>query len=309
MNALFIILVLLLGTVLYYSLFGSTEGFQATNQTTNQATNQTTNQITKDINNLAKEVNLLQSQTNSASVTGTPVTTTQVKTTPGYDNYNHYNKTSIPTLYYGPNGSTANLISSNGIYTITVTDKSGMVTTYSIDSTTYKMYYGPDGSSATIVLDNGGNKSIKVTDVNGKIIIYSSDNKPNLKVETKGAVDIIHSSSTTPTNYNSAYTNPPPSANPYANYLPKGIPRHMIPPGNEDLYILKSEVVPPVCPVCPPPVITCPKNDVNKCPPCPPCARCPEPSFECKKVPNYSSSGSNQYLPQPIVNDFSTFGM
>ena len=298
MNALFIILVLLLGTVLYYSLFGSTEGFQDSIQTTNQ--------ITTDINNLAKEVNLLQSQTNSASATGTPVTTTQVKTTPNYDNYNHYNKTSIPTLYYGPNGSTANLISSNGIYTITVTDKSGMVTTYSIDSTTYKMYYGPDGSSATIVIDNGGNKSIKVTDVNGKIIIYSSDNKPNLKVETKNAVDIIPSSNTTPSNYNSAYMNPPP-ANPYASYLPKGIPRRMIPPGDEDLYILKSEVVPPVCPVCPPPVITCPKNDVSKCPPCPPCARCPEPSFECKKVPNYS--GTNSYLPQPVVNDFSTFGM
>jgi hypothetical protein len=76
------------------------------------------------------------------------------------------------------------------------------------------------------------------------------------------------------------------------------------------LYILKSQVVPPVCPVCP-----ASKNNSNndpdgepKCQPCPPCARCPEPSFECKKVPNYNAI-NNSYLPQPIINDFSSFGM
>jgi hypothetical protein len=47
----------------------------------------------------------------------------------------------------------------------------------------------------------------------------------------------------------------------------------------------------------------------EKCPPCPSCARCPEPAFECKKVPNYNSSGSSQYLPMPVVSDFSSFGM
>ena len=82
-----------------------------------------------------------------------------------------------------------------------------------------------------------------------------------------------------------------------------------------NLYILKSQVVPPTCPVCP-------KTSNEPPPPCPPCARCPEPSFECKKVPNYSSE--NKYLPtifppftsngpmrdtnpEPILNDFSSF--
>ena len=95
----------------------------------------------------------------------------------------------------------------------------------------------------------------------------------------------------------------------YYNSLPPGIPRSQIPAGQEDLYILKSQVVPPVCPVCP--TITSSSNDPDKeakCPPCPPCARCPEPSFECKKVPNYSVI-DNQYLPQPVLSDFSTFGM
>ena len=85
--------------------------------------------------------------------------------------------------------------------------------------------------------------------------------------------------------------------------LPKGIPQSQIPKGSEDLYILKSEVVPPVCPACPT-VMDCPKQ--KKCQPCPPCARCPEPNFTCKKVPNYSAPENNQ-LPLPYLNSFSSF--
>jgi hypothetical protein len=87
--------------------------------------------------------------------------------------------------------------------------------------------------------------------------------------------------------------------------LPKGIPSYQVPPGQEDMYILKSEIVPPVCPVCPQ-AAACPRQE--KCPPCPACARCPEPAFECKKVPNYASSNNN-YLPRPVLADFSQFGM
>lgn len=85
----------------------------------------------------------------------------------------------------------------------------------------------------------------------------------------------------------------------------QGISGNQIPPGDEDLYILKSQVVPPVCPACPSNA-SCPRPKPP--PPCPPCARCPEPSFECKKVPNYQSINES-YLPRPILNDFSSFGM
>ncbi len=68
-------------------------------------------------------------------------------------------------------------------------------------------------------------------------------------------------------------------------------------------YILKSEVVPPVCPKCPQRT-ACPRP--KPCPACPPCARCPEPAFECKKVPNYSSV-DNSRLPLPMLNSFSQF--
>jgi hypothetical protein len=78
-----------------------------------------------------------------------------------------------------------------------------------------------------------------------------------------------------------------------------------VPEGDEDLYMLKSQMVPPVCPACPA-IKACPRTE--KCPPCPPCARCPEPSFECQKVPNYSSN-NNDRLPRPVLADFSQFGM
>ena len=87
-----------------------------------------------------------------------------------------------------------------------------------------------------------------------------------------------------------------------------GIPSSQIPQGQEDLYILKSQVVPPVCPACPPVIVD--KNSLSQdCPPCPPCARCPEPSFECKKVPNFNLGPQNTFLPRPVLNNFSTFGM
>jgi hypothetical protein len=113
--------------------------------------------------------------------------------------------------------------------------------------------------------------------------------------------------------YERAYSQPlltSPSPNPISPsslYSPLGIPASQIPPGKEDLYILKSEVVPPVCPVCPPSIIYNSKQDNKKCPPCPPCARCPESPFECKKVPNYNAINSS-WLPTPILNDYSTFG-
>ena len=109
-----------------------------------------------------------------------------------------------------------------------------------------------------------------------------------------------------------------------------------------DKYMLKSEIVPPVCPKCPDSRM-CPKQNSSSeetnstgggttgggttggntwggnmdnntsgqksCPACPACARCPEPSFTCKKVPNYAVStvGTNNILPIPQLNSFAAF--
>lgn len=45
----------------------------------------------------------------------------------------------------------------------------------------------------------------------------------------------------------------------------------------------------------------------GECPPCPACERCPEPAFTCEKVINYRSPNVGEYLPLPVLNDFSTF--
>lgn len=96
---------------------------------------------------------------------------------------------------------------------------------------------------------------------------------------------------------------------PYGAHSSKGIHASQIPPGQEDMYMLKSEIVPPVCPACPATKCDASSSEgKNKCPPCPPCARCPEPAFECKKVPNYSS-GNDNVLPRPVLNSFSQFGL
>ena len=86
----------------------------------------------------------------------------------------------------------------------------------------------------------------------------------------------------------------------------EGVPKSQGPKGEEDLYVLKSAIVPPVCPKCPD-IQVCPDKN-EECPPCPPCARCPKPAFKCQKVPDLKSSDTS-YLPQPILTDFSQFSI
>lgn len=286
----------------------------------------------------------------------------------GQDNYNHFTGMSIPTMFYGPNGSIAKISNQGGAFSVIVTDKDGTNIVYdeqnksllsqsslaAIDTildkivsaiskssqkqqqqqqnTTDKVmkYYGPNGSVALMYTDSNGNSNLKLIDGNGREVAYSSANmqsynpsidNPNVP-QTMGGPNSPNKMNVS-SNYQEAYTQSLTSPD-YSSSLPKGIPKNMIPPGNEDLYILKSEVVPPVCPACPPPILKC--NDDKPPPPCPPCARCPEPRFDCKKVPNYGSgnlganyfggggqfgsmpSTSGNFLPYPSVSNYSTFG-
>jgi len=294
----------------------------------------------------------------------------------GQDNYNHFNGTSIPTMFYGPNGSTAKISNQGGAFSVIVTDKNGTNVVYdeqnksllspsnlaAIDMVIDKVvevitrvqkassntssstptnasptksdsvmkYYGPNGAVALMYTDSNGNTNLKLIDATGKEIAYSSasmqsynpsiDN-PNVP-QTMGGPNSPNKMNVS-SNYKEAYSQSLTGPD-YSSSLPQGIPKNMIPPGNEDLYILKSEVVPPVCPACPPPILKC--NDDKPPPPCPPCARCPEPRFDCKKVPNYGTgnTGANyfggggqfgsmpstngNFLPYPSVSNYSTFG-
>jgi len=84
-----------------------------------------------------------------------------------------------------------------------------------------------------------------------------------------------------------------------------------IPSGDEDLYMLKSRMVPPTSPAGGNTTANsgCCNSSPAPVPPCPPCDRCPEPAFDCKRVPKYNSASSSKYLPLPVLTDFSQFGM
>ena len=251
-----------------------------------------------------------------------------------YDNYNHYNGTSYPTIFYGPNGGTARVIKTPNNNTIVITNKNGTTDIYYIDGNSdpsVSTYYGQNGGSAKVITTNDGKQAVEITGPNGSKIYYTGDNKNAYSSQDSTLNQYSASSNSTGSDYNDAFTTSTyngqnggqanlytgPAGNTYATYdssayynsLPQGIPRSMIPPGQEDLYILKTEVVPPVCPA--PTIIEKCNNDnfdATKCPPCAPCGRCSEPSFDCKKVPNYKAFNPD-YMPVPVLSDFSSFGM
>lgn len=279
--------------------------------------------------------NVILTLTNNQN-TGNTTTTTQNGTTTtnnydNYDNYNHYDKTSYPTIFYGPDGGTARVIQTPNNNTIVITNKNGTTEIYYIDTNTsdpnVSTYYGPNGGSAKIITDNNGKQAVEITTPTGSKIVYTGDNiyTHNSQDDTINQYDVDNNTTGSDINASTYYgpyggqatTVTGPSGNTYATYdlssyynsLPQGVPRNQIPKGDEDLYILKSQVVPPVCPKCPNPIVQCPDNfDFSKCPPCPPCSRCPESPWECKKVPNYNAFNQN-YMPVPVLSDFSGFGM
>lgn len=254
--------------------------------------------------------------TNTTPTTTAPTPAGSSSTSGYYDNYNHYTGSSYASVYYGPNGATARIVDTGNNNTLVITNKNGATDIYYIDNNLNKRaYYGPNNSSAKIITGSDGKSAIEVTTAAGNKALYTETNMntfSNRIMET--FVDKIKDdeNKAEPDNV----TGQPAlkyDPNVYMKSLPAGIPKSEIPSGHEDLYILKSQVIPPVCPVCPPPIVKEGNDsngvfDVSKCPPCAPCARCPEPSFDCKKVPNYNAFNPRS-MPVPVLNSFSTFGM
>ena len=279
-----------------------------------------------------------------------------IKTSPNtkqFDNYNHFNQSKSELTngmtFYGPNGGTVVVkTDSDGKQMLEVmTTSADIAETYNQDKKDAKQrfktvtFHGPNNSNATIIKNHDGQIAIRVKNNKGVITYTLYGTTPfnpeplkeyyKLPTETPANPE-VESSNTVGTLFGLGM-----GQKDYFDALPKGIPKSKIPAGQEDLYILKSQVVPPSCTRCP----SCPaskavnaalsgtsgtsgtggsqsnvslgpggytvNNQESKCAPCPPCARCKEPDFECKKVPTYSPS--NTYLPVPVLSNFSTFGM
>lgn len=227
--------------------------------------------------------------------------------------------------YNGPNNIYATVFTVNKQPGLKVIEPGGTVTMYTIDGVRSNLENEDD--SAEKPSSNRGwsstkNNSSDYTPVNYNTTLSPNPNPPQ---STSGFVDSFFNKNSN-SNSNSPSMSSAMNQNVYSSSIPMGIPASQIPPGQEDLYILKSQIVTPTCPTCP----ACPafspaasdksmsttsmmpasqqQQSKEKCPPCPSCARCPEPAFDCKKVPNYSAM-NNEFLPIPVLNDFSSFGM
>jgi hypothetical protein len=308
-EALFLFLILLLGLVLCSFLGGNcgNEGF----------TGEFSGTIT------SKEAH--DNKKNGASTNGASTNGASTSSNVSYDNYNHFNGLSTQlvngTTFYGDNGGSVVVnIDSNGQQILQVILENGQqpmaflsqkqssivtesYTNYSGNSGTYTIFYGPNGAIATVVNADNGQQAINVETPSGSYLYIPSGSNPDNITSTQyyGSTGTPIQSSDSSLAYDGPYSD-------YYNSLPHGIPRSQIPLGKEDLYILKSQIVPPVFPVggaCP---VASTYPTQEKCPPCPACARCPEPSFECKKVPNYNAIESEK-KPEQVLKDYSTFGM
>jgi hypothetical protein len=247
-----------------------------------------------------------------------------------FDNYNHYNGVSSDsqlqnsTVFTDSSGNQITVLTnSDGTQSLKLILNNNNVPILLISSpSSIDTYHSQNNNwSATII----HGETIKITNPDGKSILFT---QPMSSTQYFGSTG-------TPIQPNVAYVgqNGYAGQNEYAGqngyvgqngyyvqgqngntimgttnksiYNSSGIPASQIQPGKEDLYILKSEIVPPVCPACP---ASSTYARQEPCPACPACARCPEASFECKKVPNYNAI-NNDALPQPLLSDFSSFGM
>jgi len=286
------------------------------------------------------------STSSTSSISNTNTNSTNTNDTSNSNNTT--NSTITSKIFYGPNNSQATIITddNNHIDSITITnpntgsivyiplniqktnDKTMNISdgtnTYTFTSTTYQ---ASNGNTATIKKDSNNNILISVKNkTDGSITIftnisknnqYSNNTYNNNNYEDYSSSSSSSSSNSTPyppLNNTLSYSRPIVTNYDSTSYYNSkqgfngGIPASQIPSGSEDLYILKSQIVPPVCPVCPPPIIkNCDKE--SKCPPCPAPQRCPEPDFICKKELNYQYNNIPKLMPQPVLNDFSSFGM
>ena len=196
----------------------------------------------------------------TTTTTTTPTTTTA--TTPTYDNYNHYDGSSYASIFYGPNGSTARVIKTMNSNIIIITNQDGSTQVFYLNnsnntSVSTNSYYGPNGTTATIVTTSDGKTAVAITGQNGNKVVYTQDNTYVYNSQDQTINDttsnITSTGSSVPSNYSNAFQ----------SSFGQGISGSQIARGQENLYILKTQVVPPVCPACPSPIIKCPQQDNN----------------------------------------------
>jgi hypothetical protein len=237
-----------------------------------------------------------------------------------FTDYSSYVASDSAPVFHGPNGAQASVVvGPEGEQAIKVTTTAGTYYYSSLIKPDEKpsqptmsstQYFGATGSSIQTSQAASAYQTYTPYSTVSTPSAATSTSSPATTTSTSTPSAATSTSTPATTTYQTYTPYSTLSAPSSASALPAGIPKSQIPPGQEDLYILKTEVVPPVCPVCPAYTSAPAAVKQETCPPCPACARCPESSFECKKVPNYNAMNGGQYgVPTPVLNDFSQFGM
>lgn len=271
------------------------------------------------------------------------------------DNYNYFKKDSLPLVYYGPGGANAKLLSHAGKFAIIVVKPNGETLKFIDKETSYVgffenatvptsnsqlptipkelsniSFYDNNGNVAKVYRAQNGQFIVQVDQANGMEVIYTANNVYTYNTKNSNSFNIGQT-------VNNAQTNLQTLANEEAalvndienNSIANGTPSSMIPPGDEDKYILKTQIVPPVCPRCP---SICSSNPANQEPACPSCGNpgqggstqgtippptsnsnaniSPPNAYDAINNPTdkYSQYRHNtSFLPVPVVSDFSKF--
>jgi hypothetical protein len=347
-EAIFVFIILLLVGLFIFLGNKNKEGLINNSNTSNTSNTDTSNTSNTDTENISAE-SLLNIILNKLNENATP----NSSLINYLDNYNHFNGSGSTVqlqngaVFTDENGNTITVgTNSDGTQNLQIqladanTSHVFNPTQSSVNGNKDNTFVSASGDvSAKAFTGSDGQPAIQVNHGKNTSLFLLPGSKQNINKNDISNTQYYGSTgyAINPTNYSTAYTATQSGqqmqqhsdyGNTYFSALPQGIPKSQIPPGHEDLYILKSQIVPPVCPVCPVcsgQTKTSSKSSASygngngndsindsindsKCTPCPPCARCPEPSFECKKVPNYKGM-NNEYLPQPVLSDFSGFGM
>ena len=276
------------------------------------------------------------------------------------DNYNYFKKANMPLIYYGPNGASAKILTHNNKYAITVTDKNGVTTAFVEKNKNYNnffvnatpptdttssvstipaelsntSFYDETGNVAKVYRANDGEFVVQVDQKNGVEVIYTPTNIYTFNTTNSKSYDLgkavndttdITTTNDTTDNLKKDIAN---------NSIANGTPSNLIPPGDMNKYILKTEIVPPVCPRCP---SICSANVNQQTPPCPSCGNpgsgdssghtttstpestpfnknliSPDNGYTPAANPTDKYSkyrANNQFLPVPVVSSFSGFSM
>ena len=149
-------------------------------------------------------------------------------------------------VFYAKNGNIARLISGDNTDLLVITQKSsGDVELFHMNpgSGPNKQFFGPNGQVA-LYSTVDGKQQIELTNANQTSYVFSLST-----TESSNSSSITKSSNTT--------TSQPEPMTTSSSLNNSSIQQSVYPTNQDDLYILKSSVVPPVCPKCPQPIIQC----------------------------------------------------